>query len=234
MLEQRRLLLALGAAAGGLAAAAFVPTGVASATPDPCDLGDCTMVSGGPPTDVVYQGFRPLVDDWKDNQLANVVVTENGTSFVSGSYNVTEQDFSSPAMDNAIYQFGNFTPAADNPNGTDLDGLSGATVYDYTIGPGAQTVDGQTIYDANIFNVFLADGNHIEIDTIPGQLTNFLDCTSIGCGDWTEAWGSTTPQLLYDSLITAQFPTEVFNIANYLPPDAWFPDVYSMFPPGLT
>ena len=31
-----------------------------------------------------------------------------------------------------------------------------------------------------------------------------------------------------------QFPSEVFNIADYLPPDAWFPDIYEMFPAGLT
>jgi hypothetical protein len=28
--------------------------------------------------------------------------------------------------------------------------------------------------------------------------------------------------------------TVVFNLADYLPPDAWFPDIYSVFPPGLT
>jgi len=28
--------------------------------------------------------------------------------------------------------------------------------------------------------------------------------------------------------------TVVFNLADDLPPDAWFPDIYSMFPPGLT
>ena len=91
-------------------------------------------------------------------------------------------------------------------------------MYDYAIGPGARTVDGQTMCDANIFNVSFADGNHVEIDTVPGEFTNFLDCTSIGCGDWTESWGSTTPQLLYDSCATAQFPSEVFNLADYLRP----------------
>jgi len=136
------------------------------------------------------------------------------------------------ADDDALDQFGDFTPAADNSAGADSDGLAGATVYDYTIGPGAHTVDGQTMYDANILNVLFADGNHVEIDTVPGEFTNFLDCTSIGCGDRTEAWGSTTPQLLYDSLTTAQFPSEVFNLADYLPPDAWFPDINGMFPPA--
>jgi hypothetical protein len=42
-------------------------------------------------------------------------------------------------------------------------------VYDYAIGPGARTVDGQTMCDANILNVSFADGNHVEIDTVPGS-----------------------------------------------------------------
>lgn len=42
---------------------------------------------------------------------------------------------SSALIDNAVYQFGDFTPAADNPSGIDSDGLGGATVYDYTLGP---------------------------------------------------------------------------------------------------
>jgi hypothetical protein len=28
--------------------------------------------------------------------------------------------------------------------------------------------------------------------------------------------------------------TVVFNLADYLPADGWFPDIYSMFPLGLT
>jgi hypothetical protein len=35
-------------------------------------------------------------------------------------------------------------------------------------------------------------------------------------------------------MTSAQFPTEVFNVANYLPPDDCFPVITSMFPPGLT
>lgn len=122
-------------------------------------------------------------------------------------------------MDNAIYHFGDFTAAADNPGG---------------IGPGGKVVDGATTYDLNDFNVFLTNGDHIEIDTVPGEYTNFLDVTSSGSGDWLESWDSTTPTLVYDSLTTSQFPSEVFNLADYLPPDDWFPVVTKMFPPGLT
>lgn len=233
MLKQRRLLLTIGAAAGGIAAAAVVPMALAHA--DECDLGDCTLVSGGNPTDVVYSGVRPLFEDWKDDQPTNVVVSDSSfNDGISGSYDVTEQDYSTAVMDNAIYHFGDFTAATDNPTGIDSDGLAGASVYDFTIGPGGNVVDGTTMYDLNDFNVFLANGDHIEIDTVPGQYTNFLEVTPNGSGDWVETWGSTTPQLMWDSLTTSQFPGEVFNLAGYLPPDAWFPDIYDMFPPGLT
>jgi hypothetical protein len=63
---------------------------------------------------------------------------------------------SSALIDNAVYQFGDLTPAADNPSGIDSDGLAGASIYDTTFGPGAQLVDGQTTYDLNNLNVMLA------------------------------------------------------------------------------
>ncbi len=229
MVNQRRLLWAI---AVGAAVAALAPTAPAQA--DPCELAEC-LISGGRPTDVVYSGFRPLFEDWKDTQPTNVFVP--GSSFadgISGSYNVSEEDYSTSAMDNAIYHFGAFTPAADNPGGLDSGNLAGASVYDFTVGPGGKVVDGTTMYDFNDFSVQLANGNHIEIDTVPGQFTNFLETTPNGSGDWIEPWGSTTPHLFFDGLTGAQFPVEVFNIAHYLPPDEWFPVIDSMFPPGLT
>jgi hypothetical protein len=69
-------------------------------------------------------------------------------------------------MDNAIYHFGDFTAAADNPAAS--------------IPAGGKVVDGTTTYDLNDFNVFLANGDHIEIDTVPGEYTNFLDVTNRG------------------------------------------------------
>jgi hypothetical protein len=74
---------------------------------------------------------------------------------------------SSALIDNAVYQFGDFTPAADHPSGIDSDGLVGASIYDITFGPGAQVVDGQTTYDLNDLNVMVADGKQIEITTVP-------------------------------------------------------------------
>jgi hypothetical protein len=233
MLKQRRLLLALGATAGGLAATAFIHTPVANA--DPCSLGDCTLVSGGEPTDVQYYGFRPLFEQWADNQPTNVDVAGSSLAGgISGSYDVTENDISTPFLDNVSYKFGDFTPAADNASGIDSDGLAGATVYDMVFGPGGKTVDGATTYDLQNLNVFLGDGDHVMITTDPGVFTNYLYSTPTDSGDWIEFGGSSTPNLVYDTLTNAAFPSEVFNLADYFPPDAWFPDFSSMFPPGLT
>jgi hypothetical protein len=57
--------------------------------------------------------------------------------------------------------------------------------------------------------------------------------TANGSGDWIETWGSTTPKLLFDGLTSARFPSEVFNIANYLPPDDWFPGHHQHVPARL-
>ncbi len=234
MLNQRRLLLALGAAVGGLAAAAVVP--MASANADACDnLGGCTLVSGGPPTDVVYSGFRPFFEEWTDNQPTNVDVAGIPND-VSGSYDVSETDISTPYFDEVTYQFGNFTPAAGNTGDINSDGLSGATVYDMVFDPGGKTVDGATTYGLQNLNVFLGDGNHVEITTDPGVFTNFLYNTPTDSGDWIEYAGSSTPTLVYDTLNNPSFPTELFNAASSLvggTPDAWLPVFDSMFPAGL-
>jgi hypothetical protein len=84
---------------------------------------------------------------------------------------------SSALIDNAVYQFGDFTPTADHPSGIDSDGLVVASIYDTTFSPGAQVVDGQTTYDLNDVNVMVADGKQIEITTVPGEFTNFLEVT---------------------------------------------------------
>jgi hypothetical protein len=238
MLNQRRLLLALGAAVGGLAAAAFVP--MASANADACDdLGPCTLVSGGPPTDVAYYGFRPLFEQWVDNQPTNVEVP--GSAFVngvSGSYGVSENDIATPYLDEVTYQFGNFTPAADNTGDIDSDGLSGATVYDMVLDPGGKSVDGATTYGLQNLNVFFGDGNHLQITTDPGLFTNYLYNTPTDSGDWIQFAGSSSPTLVYDTLTNPHFPTALFDAASSLvgvggTPDLWLPDFSMMFPPGL-
>ena len=224
----RQLLPLLGAAAGGLAAAVSLP--MASAYADDCTLGECTLVSGGPPTDVTYSGIRPLFTDWQDTQPVNVDVTQGASSFVSGSYDVSEQDYQSSLMDNAIYQYSGFTPATTNPSGIDSDGLSGVSVHDFSIGPGAGVnAAGQPTYLFNDLNVLYPSGAHTEVTTLTGEFTNFLVNNGTASGDWIELAGQSTPTMLWDSLATDVLP----NLPNVLPPDLWFPNVAEMFPAGL-
>lgn len=232
MSKQRRLLLALGASAGGLAATAFLQLPLANA--DSCSAGECSLLSGGHATDVNYYGFRPLFEQWADNQPTNVDVADSSfTNGISGSYDVTENDISTPTLDNVSYLFGDFTPAADNASGIDSDGLAGAKIYDMVYGPGGKTVDGATTYDMQDLNVFLADGDHVMITTDPGEWTNYLYNTATESEDWIQYAGSSSPTLIYDTLPNPAFPTEIFDVAGYFPPDEWFPDFLSMFPPGL-
>jgi hypothetical protein len=231
MLNERRLLLALGAAGSGLAVAAFVS--MASAHADPCSHGECTLVSGGNPTDVLYQGFRPVFTEWTDNQPTNVEVA--GSDFaggVSGSYNVSELDVATPYVDDVTYQFGNFTPAADNPGGIDSDGLAGAVMHDVVLGPGSKIVDGVTTYKFENVDVQFGNGDQVVITSDPGAWTNFNYSTPTESGDWIQFAGSSTPTMVYDTLPSPSFPTEVFNLAGYLPPDLWFPDFNSAIPNG--
>jgi hypothetical protein len=224
MSEQHRLLSVVAAAAGGLAAAAFLPVALANA--DDCSLFDCTLVSGGDPTNVVYQGVRPRFADWKDDQPTNVEVTQSdGNSFVSGSYDVSEQDYESKARDQAIYKFGEFTPSQSNTTGIDSDDLAGTKVYDYWSGPFGTNAEGDPTYRMNNLNIFYGDGDRTEIHTVTGDYTTFLIGEGHSTGEWILYAGQTTPQELWDSLPSSQFPTEYIDTLsqNVLPPDDWFP-----------
>jgi hypothetical protein len=236
MLKNRRLMMALGAAVGGLAATAFLQVPLANAIPggDACSLGECQLLSGGPESPENYYGFRPLFEQWVGDQPINVTVGTGANSTIEGSYNVAENDISTPYLDEATYQFGNFTAdAANNPTGTDGD-LAGATVYDMVLGPGGKTVDGATTFEIQDFNVFLANGDHVWIIDDPGVFSEYISSTPTDSGVWYTLGDSTTPTLLYDTLTNPSFPTEVFTEGNYLPYDYWLPVFDSMFPPGLT
>lgn len=141
---------------------------------------------------------------------------------------------SSALVDNAVYQFGDFTPAADNPSGIDSDGLAGASIYDTTFGPGAQVVDGQTTYELNNLNAMLADGNQIEITTVPGEFTNFLEVTANGTADWIENAGSTTPSLVWDSVANRSSPLSFSTLPTICPLTHGFRISTACSPPGLT
>ena len=230
VLNRRHHLLALGVFAGGLAAAALVPMAVANA--DDCSLGDCTLVSGGDPSNVAYVGVRPIGTQWTSDQPVNVEVTENGTSFVSGSYDVSEKDFASPLLDYNSYQYGNFVPAADNTAGTDSLGLSGASVTDVAYGPGAGMTSSGPTYLFNHLDVQYASGLQTEVTTETGKFTNVFEGTSTGSGDWLIMPGASTPILLWDSLPSPSMP-DLSGVFSTLPPDLWGPDWATAFPPEL-
>jgi hypothetical protein len=223
------LVLGLAVTVGGLAAAALLPMAVAAA--DDCALGDCSLVSGGAPTNEWYGGIRPFFADWKQNQLVDVDVTKDGVTSVAGTYNVAEQDYASPQLDLSEYQYGTFTPAG-TASGVDTDGLSGAQVYDLTLGPGT-VVDGQTLYQMNDLNVVYGNGDQTEILTIPGHYTDYMIVgPDGGSADWIQYWGSSTVQTMWDSIGTPTFPAALLHDlpANVLPPDVWFPDITSAVP----
>jgi hypothetical protein len=228
--KKRHHLLALSVFWGGLAAAALVP--MAAAHADDCSLGFCSLISGGEPSDVAYAGFRPLATEWTSNQPVNVEVTENGTSFVSGSYNVAEQDFASPLWDENSYTYSTFLPAADNATGIDSDGLSGASINDLAYGPGQGLTAAGPTYLFNNLDVQYANGMQIEVTTGTNEFTNVFAGTSTESGDWLLMPGDSTPILLWDSLPSPSIP-EVSDLLSLLPPDLWGPDWASAFPPGL-
>src|SRR6201992_2203547 len=130
MMKQRRLLLAIGAAAGGLGAAAGVPLALAHAAHG--GWGDLLLVSAGPPVPYTalgvdgYVGFQPFFTEWQQYQPTNVEI--GGTTV--GSYNVFESDYASPWTDESVYNFG-----AATSGGTDPGGLAGATVTDSAFYP---------------------------------------------------------------------------------------------------
>lgn len=225
MFKQRSLLPALAVTTGGLAAAAFLPMVVAHA--DDCSLGECTLVSGGSPTNVEYSGFRPFIAVWKDDQPVNVEVNQpDGTSYVSGSYLVSEQDYESRLNDHAIYNYSAFTPNTDsNPTGTDSEGLAGAKVNDWWHGPFGTDAAGDTTFSINKLNVYYADGAHAKVITVPGDHTIYFYNDGHEGGAWILDAGQTTPHMLWDSLTSSEFPSTYFGdlLQNVMPPDDWFP-----------
>jgi hypothetical protein len=231
MSKQRRYLMAIGAAVGGLAAAAVVP--IAFAHADDCDLGVCSLVSGGSPTDVEYSGVQPLFAEWTDTQPVNVLDPDSSfADGITGSYSVSEADYDSPFSDTSVYKFGTFTPAADNTGGIDSDGLSGATINDFALDPSVNAADepgnvppaGTTVTAPfDDLNVTYANGDEEQVISAFGD-TNYLDVTPTGSADWLQV-GDNTPTLLFSSIPDVTVPAQLADLASVLPPDLWFPGI---------
>ncbi len=225
-MDQRRLLLVLGAAVSGLAAA-VAPATLAHADDGFSDQG-LSLVSGGhhvPYTPLGpdgYVGFQPLFTEWQQYQPTNVLI--GGTTV--GSYNVFESDYATPWSDESVYTFGTATSG-----GTDPGGLAGATVTDSAFFPSFNAATEQeppADVTAALHDINVVFGN--------GQVDNLLSTTlgtyysvddpGVGSAFWFEAPGSTDATLLWSGLAdTSAALAAVENLSSLLPPDVWYPGI---------
>jgi hypothetical protein len=225
-MEQRRLLLAMVAAAGGLAAAAVFPLALAHADTGFTD-DDLTLVSGGPHEPYTalgpdgYVGFQPYFTEWQQYQPTDVEI--GGTNV--GSYDVFESDYATPWTDESIYTFGSPT------DGTDPGGLAGATVTDSAFDPSWNAAtEGHPPADvtAALHDIHAVLGNG-EVDNLLSTASGTyysVDDPGVGSALWFEAPGSTDASLVWSGLAdTAAALASVENLANLLPPDVWFPGI---------
>lgn len=222
MIENRRFVLAMGAAAGGLAAAAFIPLALAHAD-DGITLvsasNDVPNAALGPDG---YVGFQPLFTEWQQDQPTNVEI--GGTTV--GSYDVAETDYATPWTDESLYHFG-----AAVSGGNDPGGLAGATVTDYAFDPSFSAATEQTppadvtaaLHD---LNVTLGNGEVENLLTTASGTFYSVDDPGVGSALWFEAPGSTDASLIWSGLAdTSAALTAVQDLPSLLPPDVWFPGI---------
>jgi hypothetical protein len=226
MLKQRRLLVAIGAAAGAIAAAA-VPMALAHADDGLTDAG-VTLVSAGPdvPNTALgadgYVGFQPFFTEWQQYQPINVEVA----GATVGSYDVSETDYATPWTDESIYVFG-----AATSGGTDPGGLAGATVTDFAYLPSFNAVTGlepPPDVTAALHNLHVVFGNGVEDNVFTSASGTYfsVDDPGVGSALWFEAPGSTGPSLLWSGLAdTAAALAAVEHLSSLLVPDPWFPGI---------
>ncbi|WP_343709081.1 hypothetical protein [Mycobacterium sp.] len=227
-MEHRRLLSAVSAVAGGIAAAAVIPSAFAHADDGVGDLGSLTLTSGGQDVPYTalgpdgYVGFQPFFTEWQQYQPTNVDVA--GTNV--GSYDVFESDYSSPWTDESLYHFG----AATN-GGSDPGGLAGATVTDSAFDPSfnagtEQTVPADVTAAVHDLNVTLGNGEVENVLTTASGTYLSVDDPGVGSALWFEAPGSTDASLLWSGLAdTSAALAAVENLPSLLPPDVWFPGI---------
>jgi hypothetical protein len=234
MVKQRRLLLALGAGAGGLAAASaagLIPLALAHADDEIGDAGSLTslaLVKAGPEVPYTplgvdgYVGFQPFFTEWQQDQPINVEV--DGSTV--GSYDVFESDYATPLTDESVYDFG-----AATSGGTDPGGLAGATVTDSAYYPSFNAATEQEPppdVTAALHDIHVVFGDGIEdnvLTTASGTLYS-VDDPGVGSADWFAAPGSTDPSLLFSGLAdTSAALAAVENLSSLLPPDVWYPGI---------
>jgi hypothetical protein len=227
-MEHRRLLLAIGVAASGIAAAAVVPIAFAHADDGASDAGSLALVSAGPYVPYTalgpdgYVGFQPYFTEWQQYQPTNVEV--DGTTV--GSYDVFESDYASPWTDESVYHFG-----AATSGGSDPGGLAGATVTDSAFYPSFNAATEQwppADVTAALHDINVTFGNgEVEnlLTTASGTYYSFDD-PGVGSALWFEASGSTDASLMWSGLAdTSAALAAVENLASLLPPDVWYPGI---------
>jgi len=228
MLKQHRLLVTIGAAAGGIAAAAAVPMAFAHADDGLTDAGSLTLVSAGPdvPNTALgplgYAGFQPFFTEWQQDQPTNVEV--DGSTV--GSYDVVETDYVTPWTDESIYDFG-----AATSGGTDPGGLAGATVTEFAYEPSFNAATGQEPppdVTAALDNLHVVFGNGVVDNVFTSASGTYfsVDDPGVGSALWFEAPGSADPSLVWSGLAdTSAALAAVQDLSSLLPPDVWFPGI---------
>lgn len=230
-MEQRRLLSAIGAVVGGLAAAAVVPVALAYADDGFSSFSDdgLALLSGGRDTPYTalgpdgYVGFQPLFTEWQQYQPINVFL--DGSTTPVGSYNVFETDYATPWSDESLYKFG------DALTGSDPGGLANATVTDSAWLPSFNAATEQ-LPPADV----TAAVHDINVVLGSGQVDNLLNTSlgtwlsvdepASGSALWFEAAGSTDATLIWSGLAdTSAALTAVENLASVLPYDFWYPGI---------
>jgi hypothetical protein len=225
-MQHRRLLAAIGAAVGGIAAAALIPPALAHAD-NGVNYDDLTLVSAGPHVPYTalgvdgYVGFQPYFTEWQQYQPINVEI--GGTTV--GSYNVFESDYATPWSDESLYNFGTAT------SGSDPGGLDGATITDSAFLPSFNAATELRPPDdvtaaLHDLNVVLGNGEVENLLTTASGTYLSFDDPGVGSALWFEAPGATDASLIWSGLAdTSAALAAVENLSSLLPFDYWYPGI---------
>lgn len=215
MAWSHRFIAALGIAAAAVLSAFTLSAGVGRATDlvafDPseyytCDGNVCLVMGDAAWSDWTYTGVRPFITDWHgDAQPYNVVVdAADGASVTVGSYNITIEDFWSPVFSVYQYHYGDFMPTG-GAAGFDLgwmDDLSGATVYNVTLGDfHSLMLENVGPHDASYYVTTIGDFTNT-IVVAGGASADFVQS---GDGPQMFLWNS----LFHGDILEAQVPDYV-------------------------
>ncbi|MDT4999134.1 MAG: hypothetical protein QOK12_1239 [Mycobacterium sp.] len=169
-MNTRRITLALGAAAGGMLASAFLSSGLASALPSPNDVLDLFGASAtgstvGPETIDASNGILPFFQDTSGYQEFNIYDTTVGTPAVPdvvGTDDFLRSDWTSGSLSNTQYtldatEFGGggmvFTGVPDPGSVYDTLNLGGGLENVYSdVLTGTGTSITSTVTDHLLFN----------------------------------------------------------------------------------